>query len=945
MSSNAKSHPTALAADRLHVNEPDQRRAAAEQPPLNADGPLAFDAIARLTQGGDNVAIATRRLPAGLTVVRDGAQFTLDTTILVGHRFAIAPIAEGAPLLSWGLPFGMATRPIAPGDYVCNAGMIEALNGRALDFTIPQQPNFQDRIIAYEVDEANFRAGRQMERYSEARTFLGFRRSGGRGVGTRNMIVIMGTTSSTAGFARRLAQQLQPTAPASRPEGRANLDLSNFDGVVAIAHTEGSGYERLNNREFVLRTLAGLIVHPNVGAILAVDSADSPASDRISNAELEAYLRENGYPLDDLPHHFFTLSGAWQADLAEGAAVVQRWLPEIAAMQRTPAALSHLSIALQCGGSDAFSGVSGNPLASTIAREIIGYGGRANLAETDELIGAEAYMLQNTRDLATARSFLDFVAQFKERLAWHGQTAEGNPSGGNKYRGLYNIALKSIGAAMKRHPDVRLDWVVDYGERMQAPGFYFMNTPGNDLESIAGQVAGGSNLIIFVTGNGSITNFPFVPTIKVMTTTPRYELLSQEMDVNAGAYLDGKTMAQLSDESLDLLVEIASGQRSKGELAGHSQISIWRNWQQQDRSQLPAILARPQPDGQPLAIEAPGAADGLAVPRPTAPRVGLILPTSLCSGQIAGMAATRLNRSAAGDPSTFSSFAALAHTEGCGVAFASTREIYARTMIGYATHPLVGACLFLEHGCEKAHNDYIHSLLRDGGLAAEDFGWASVQMDGGIANALDKIDAYFTGRKPVPRHKEQERGRARPADARRQNLSLALLGDGAVPDVVADSLARISRWVVAAGGSVITPAAGALIQTAAYRQPLGISEAALQPTLAYGQAAHAAGFHLMEMPTPHWTETLTGLGASGAHLIIAYANALRAGHPLVPLLQLADGSAGAAADLKLHGSSSQWPRQILDLAARTLAGDYQSQSMAHNHIDFQLTRGPLGIST
>ena len=498
--------------------------------------PVAFDEIARLASAGDNVGIATRRLEAGLTIEHDRAQFTLDTTILVGHRFAIRPIAAGEPLLSWGLPFGTATRPIAPGEYVCNAGMIEALNGRSLDFTVPQQPNFQDRIIAHQVDEANFRPGQQVERYREERTFQGFRRDGGRGVGTRNIIVILGTTSSTAGFAIRLAQALQPEAQA----------LPELDGIVAIAHTEGSGYERLNNRQFVLRTLAGLVVHPNVGAVLAVDAPEtSPTADRaISNAELEAYLRANGYPLDNVPHRFFTLSGDWQADLAQGAAVVNRWLPQIAALPRTPESLAHLNIALQCGGSDAFSGVSGNPLASAIAKQIIGYGGRANLAETDELIGAEAYMLQNTRDLATARAFLDFVAQFKERLAWHGQTAEGNPSGGNKYRGLYNIALKSIGAAMKRHPDVRLDWVVDYAERMSKtpPGLYFMNTPGNDLESIAGQVAGGSNLIIFVTGNGSITNFPFVPTIKVMTTTPRFELLSQKMDVNAGAYLDGKPM-------------------------------------------------------------------------------------------------------------------------------------------------------------------------------------------------------------------------------------------------------------------------------------------------------------------------------------------------------------------------------------------------------------------
>ncbi len=916
-------------------------------PPPDRRRPVPFDAVARLPQAGDNVAIATRRLDAGLTIERDGARFTLGAPILVGHRFAIEPITEGEPLLSWGLPFGMATRPIAPGDYVCNAGAIEALSGRSLDFALPPQPNFQDRIIPYVVDEAAFRPGRQVERYKEERTFLGFRRDGGRGVGTRNTIVILGTTSSTAAFARSAAQTLQPSAAA----------FSGFDGIVAIAHTEGSGYERLNNRDFVLRALAGLIVHPNVGAVLAVDSREThPAADSaISNAELETYLRAHNYPLSAVTHRFFTLSGDWEADLQTAAETVERWLPRVAALPRTPQSLAHLNIALQCGGSDAFSGLSGNPLASAVAKEVIRYGGRANLAETDELIGAEAYLLQNTRDLATAQAFLDFVAQFKERLAWHGQTAEGNPTGGNKLRGLYNIALKSIGAAIKRHPDVRLDWVVDYAQRMvhpardpaphetppdPAPGFYFMNTPGNDLESIAGQVAGGSNLIIFVTGNGSITNFPFVPTIKVMTTTQRFELLPQEMDVNAGAYLDGATMDQLCSETLDLLVEIVSGRRSKGELAGHSQISIWRNWQQQDHSQLQTILARPRPDGTPLTIGTqPAEAEGIDLPHPPGARIGLILPTSLCSSQIAGMAAQRLNRTAAqprrGEPGAPPQFAALPHTEGCGVAFASTQEIYARTMIGYATHPLVDACLFLEHGCEKAHNDYIHSLLRDSGLAEADFGWASVQLDGGIARVLDRIEDYFTAHKAAsPRPTGDDR-----------SLSLALLSDGPVPGPAAESFARVARCVAAAGGAVVTPASGGLIDAPAFPAALGLDAAALSPSLAYGQAAETPGFHLMEMPTPHWTETLTGLGASGAHLLIAYSERLRAGHPFVPLLQLAGEGAPSASDLRLCRDPRAWPHQILDLAARTLAGDYQPQSAVHNHLDFQLTRGLLGIST
>ena len=256
------------------------------------------------------------------------------------------------------------------------------------------------------------------------------------------------------------------------------------------------------------------------------------------------------------------------------------WLAPVNAMTRSTEPASELKIALQCGGSDAFSGISGNPLAAWVAKEIMQYGGSANLAETDELIGAEAYILDRVRDLDTARKFVRFVERFKTWTGWHGQSAAGNPSGGNVYRGLYNIYLKSLGAAAKRHPDVRVDSVIDYGERMREPGYYFMDSPGNDLESIAGQIAAGCNMIFFVTGNGSITNFPFVPTIKIVTTSARYRLMPDEMDVNAGAYLDGTPLEELGRSTLRLTIEVASGRLSVGEKAGHSQVQFWRDWQQ-----------------------------------------------------------------------------------------------------------------------------------------------------------------------------------------------------------------------------------------------------------------------------------------------------------------------------------------------------------------------------
>ena len=503
-----------------------------------------FTSVARLPSADDNVVIATQRLDAGIQIQQNGQQFTLSHTVLEGHRFAIQPIAEGAPLLSWGLPFGYASRSIDPGNYVCNQKMIDSLSIRNLNFDLPSTPNFTDMMVPYVLDETEFSHGKQVEPHANDRNFLGYQRPVNRGVGTRNYIVVMGTTSRTSAFARRLADRCASTADA----------YSNIDGIVSVTHTEGGEGQTPNNVDMLLRTLAGFTVHPNIGAILLVDYGD----EAVTNDILREYMLREGYGLRGVVHHFFRLQGSFDANLARGSETINGWLDTVNGVSRTEQSLENLKIALQCGGSDAFSGVSGNPLAAYVAKEVIRYGGCANLAETDELIGAEAYLLQNVRDLPTAKKFLNAVEKFKERVGWHGHSAEGNPSGGNNFRGLYNIAIKSIGAAMKRNPDVCLDYVINYSELMDKSGYYFMDSPGNDLESIAGQVASGSNMIFFVTGNGSITNFPFVPTIKIVTTTGRYEMLEKDMDVNAGAYLDGTPMEQLGEQMLDLTVDVAS---------------------------------------------------------------------------------------------------------------------------------------------------------------------------------------------------------------------------------------------------------------------------------------------------------------------------------------------------------------------------------------------------
>ena len=908
---------------------------------------LAFDRVARVPAAGDNVAIATRRLDAGTEVSDGDRTCRLSHTVLEGHRFVREPIIAGARLLSWGLPFGIALRPLVPGEYVCNEKILKALSERDIDFALPPEPNFTDTIETFDLDERTFRPGEQVERVESIRTFDGYRRDGGRGVGTRNFVVVLSVTSRTNGFARHAAAQTARRAP------------SGVDGVVAVTHTEGGGGPRPNNVDYVLRVLAGFMVHPNVGAVLAVD--DGAGS--YTSVDLERFMAARGYPLEHVLHAFQRIDGGYEAEVARAVARIDEWLPEVAAAVRTPEPAGALRLALQCGGSDAFSGVSGNALAGWVAKEVIRHGGSANLAETDELIGAEPYVLESVRDAATARRFLDKVENFKRYAANHGTTAEGNPSGGNNFRGLYNIALKSLGAARKKDPRVRLDYVIDYGQPMRPPGYYFMDSPGNDLESIAGQVASGSNLILFITGNGSITNFPFVPTLKFVTTTGRFELLANEMDVNAGRYNDGMEMDALGAETFELALEIASGERSKGELAGHAQVSIWRDWPRTSTDGLRELGERPEPDGWPIPVrEAPPLAvslDGVRTERGFATdQLALVMPTSLCSGQVARLIAEDLD---ANPPpwSDVSRFVALVHTEGC--ASDNTAELNLRTMLGHLVHRSVRHAILLEHGCEQTHNDAVRHFLAERGFSADRFGWASVQMDGGIAKVSARVagqlEAMAAARAPEGRPGAGDAPAGSPALVREavgvEELRIALVANGPLPDAAGEGFGRLAAGLVAAGATVVVPDNPSLLASAAFREAvLRDGGSAPAASLAFGQPADEPGFHVMDAPTENPVETFTGLGATGVEIMLCHVGrtSLQA-HPMVPLVQVTADAAVAeryAGDLDrvltLDRSVGGLVEELAALVADAASRRYLPRLWSRGVTEFQLTRGRLGLS-
>lgn len=909
--------------------------------------PLALESVARLPAPADNVAIAIRRLEAREVLSFADGPRALPHTVLEGHRFAVRAIAPGESLLSWGLPFGTALTPLAPGDYVANQAMLDGLAVRRIgDAKLPAAPNFRDSLEPFRLDERSIHAAPAVARVVPARTFSGYRRPGNRGVGTRNFIVVIGTTSRTASFARQLVARLQPLARVH----------PTIDGIVAIAHTEGGGNAEPNNTTEILRALAGFIVHPNVGAVLAVDYGVEP----VTNARLRAFMAQHRYPLAEVPHQFLTLDRGLAAGLAEGERIVRGWLPDVAAQRRTAEPLSGLRVALQCGGSDAFSGVSGNPLAGAIVHELIRHGGTGVMTETDESMGAEDYMLANVRDLATARAFIGKLDAFREKLAWHGLTPESNPSAGNRFRGLYNIALKSLGAVHKKDPRTRLDTTIDYAQPLRDlpdSGFSFMNGPGNDLEGIAGQVGAGCNLIIFVTGNGSVTNFPFVPTLKITTTTRRHQLLSNEMDFNAGRYLDGELMPALTADGFELLIATASGRKTKGEHAGHSQMSLWRNWRQTDTSQLAALRARVAPDGVPLVFAPGGTASRSALPdakalplqvfqtnhRPATERVGLILPTSLCAGQIARIAAERLNAKQSGRAQGISRFVALAHTEGCGFGGETMYQLLQRTYRGYLLHPNVAAALLLEHGCEKIPNDVMRHQLDRAGMPLANYGWASVQLDGGMEKAIGNIERWFTDKfstLPPTVSTVADLGA----------LTLALLTAAPVAHATADALAAIARTIVQADGSVVLAESDSLLANDHFRRTV-LGPTPPRATLDYGQPIGQPGFHVVASETDHAVENITGFGGNGAHLALALVQGHAwPGHPLVPVIQAAEATERGTVpaddiDLFLSGAAAADRTALMALIVAVAQREHTPAAVAQGFVDFQLTRGELGLTT
>jgi altronate hydrolase len=476
----------------------------------------------------DDVATATRPLEVGVAV--EGV--TTVSMIPRGHKMALRPIAQGEPVRKYAQIIGYASRPIEAGEHV------------------------HDHNLAFRATEMEYRFGTNLRAAPEppARdTFMGYRRDSGK-VGTRNYIALLTSVNCSATAAHKIADHFNEERLADYP---------NVDGVVAFAHGTGCGMAGAGDGFAALqRTLWGYARHPNCAGVVMVGlGCEVNQIDFL----LEAYGLKQG-PL------FTTMNiqdvAGLRRTVEAGIAKVEAMLPHANAAKREPCPASELKVALQCGGSDAWSGITANPALGYACDLLVAQGGTGVLAETPEIYGAEHLLAERAASQEVGEKLIERIRWWEDYVARNHGSMDNNPSPGNKRGGLTTILEKSLGAAAKGGT-TPLTGVYEYAEQVTKPGFAFMDSPGYDPASVTGQIASGCNVVVFTTGRGSAFGSKPAPTIKVATTSELATKMSEDMDIDAGTVLSGaETTEDVGRRIYDRILAVASGERSKSEAQG-----------------------------------------------------------------------------------------------------------------------------------------------------------------------------------------------------------------------------------------------------------------------------------------------------------------------------------------------------------------------------------------
>ena len=479
----------------------------------------------------DNVAIALKAILKDDSIGELG--LSARTDIPKGHKVAKRAIPSGEAVFKYGQIIGRSTKDISAGEHV---------HTHNIEFT--------DHKSGYEfATEVQNKSS-----VADNAEFLGYQRDDGT-VGTRNYIGILTSVNCSGSVAKFVAEEAEKSGLLKR--------YKNVDGVVPIVH--GSGCGMANSGEgydLLFRTLSGYARNPNFAAILLIglgcevmQITDLVGKNRLQNEESFRYMTIQS-------------EGGTSKTIERGMSTLTELLEYADQSKRQPSSVSKLTVGLQCGGSDGYSGITANPALGVASDILVQHGGISILSETPEIYGAEHLLTRRALTEEIGKKLLDRISWWEDYTARNGGEMNNNPSPGNKRGGLTTILEKSLGAVAKGGV-APLSGVFKYGEKINTQGFVYMDSPGYDPCSVTGQIASGANIIVFTTGRGSVSGYKPTPCIKLSTNTSMYRRMSGDIDLDCGDIIeDGVTLEDKGKQIFEQMVRVASGQKTKSEELG-----------------------------------------------------------------------------------------------------------------------------------------------------------------------------------------------------------------------------------------------------------------------------------------------------------------------------------------------------------------------------------------
>mgnify|MGYP001137616336 FL=1 len=478
----------------------------------------------------DNVAVALEVIPENTTVSVGGTDITTTMEIPAGHKFAIADIAAGTPVIKYGFRIGNAAEAVKKGEWIHTHNLKTGL-GDLLDYS------YEPKLVE--------------EEFTEDVTFMGYSRDNGK-VGVRNEIWVIPTVGCVNNVASKIAELSK------------GLVRENIEAVCAFPHPYGCS-QMGDDQEHTRQILADLINHPNAGGVLVLGLG-------CENSNIDV-LKE--YIGDINPDRVkFLVAQESDDEIAEGVEIVKGLAAYAAQFKREPISVSKLVIGMKCGGSDGFSGITANPAVGRFSDILISKKGTTILTEVPEMFGAETILMNRCANEELFHKTVDLINDFKNYFKSHNQTIYENPSPGNKKGGISTLEDKSLGCTQKSGNAI-VKGVLAYGEVVSTPGLNLLSAPGNDLVASTALAASGAHIVLFTTGRGTPFACP-VPTMKISSNSRLAGKKDNWIDFNAGVVAEGEELDAAGRRLFDEVVAIASGKEVKSELAGFHDMAIFK---------------------------------------------------------------------------------------------------------------------------------------------------------------------------------------------------------------------------------------------------------------------------------------------------------------------------------------------------------------------------------